>query len=34
MPDNPTQLVQNLWNYCSILWDDGLFYGDYVEQLT
>src|SRR5436190_6013239 len=27
-------LVQKLWNYCSILRDDGLSYGDYVEQLT
>jgi type I restriction enzyme M protein len=31
---NPSQLVQKLWNYCSILRDDGLSYGDYVEQLT
>ncbi len=31
---NPRQLVQKLWNYCSILRDDGLSYGDYVEQLT
>jgi type I restriction enzyme M protein len=31
---NPQQLVQKLWNYCSILRDDGLSYGDYVEQLT
>ncbi len=30
----PTALVQKLWNYCSILRDDGLSYGDYVEQLT
>jgi type I restriction enzyme M protein len=28
------QLVQKLWNYCSILRDDGLSYGNYVEQLT
>jgi type I restriction enzyme M protein len=28
------QLVQKLRNYCSILRDDGLSYGDYVEQLT
>src|SRR5436190_8173920 len=28
------QIVQNLWNYCNILRDDGLSYGDYVEQLT
>jgi len=30
----PTALVQKLWNYCHILRDDGLSYGDYVEQLT
>jgi type I restriction enzyme M protein len=30
----PAQLVQKLWNYCNILRDDGLSYGDYVEQLT
>jgi type I restriction enzyme M protein len=28
------QLVSKLWNYCNILRDDGLSYGDYVEQLT
>ncbi len=27
-------IVQKLWNYCNILRDDGLSYGDYVEQLT
>jgi type I restriction enzyme M protein len=27
-------IVQRLWNYCNILRDDGLSYGDYVEQLT
>jgi type I restriction enzyme M protein len=31
---NPTALVQKLWNCCNILRDDGLSYGDYVEQLT
>jgi type I restriction enzyme M protein len=31
---NPTTLVQKFWNYCNILRDDGLSYGDYVEQLT
>ena len=31
---NANALVQKLWNYCSILRDDGLSYGDYVEQLT
>src|SRR5579859_5328793 len=29
-----TQIVAKLWNYCNILRDDGLSYGDYVEQLT
>ena len=28
------QIVQKLRNYCNILRDDGLSYGDYVEQLT
>ena len=28
------QIVNKLWNYCNILRDDGLSYGDYVEQLT
>ena len=27
-------LVQRLWGYCHVLRDDGLSYGDYVEQLT
>ena len=34
MADQSNQLVQKLWNYCNILRDDGLSYGDYVEQLT
>ncbi len=28
------RIVAKLWNYCSVLRDDGLSYGDYVEQLT
>ena len=27
-------LVQKLWDYCDVLRDDGLSYGDYIEQLT
>lgn len=27
-------IVQRLWNYCNTLRDDGMSYGDYVEQLT
>jgi hypothetical protein len=23
-----------LWNYCNVFRDDGISYGDYVEQLT
>jgi type I restriction enzyme M protein len=34
MANHSQQIVQRLWNYCNILRDDGLSYGDYVEQLT
>ena len=27
-------LVQKLWNYCNVLRDDGMSYGDCVEQFT
>ena len=27
-------IVQRLWNYCNLLRDDGMSYGDHVEQLT
>jgi type I restriction enzyme M protein len=27
-------IVQKLWNYCNVLRDDGLSYGDYIEQLS
>ncbi len=27
-------IVQKVWNYCNVLRDDGVSYGDYVEQLT
>jgi hypothetical protein len=29
MADSSHQLVQKLWNYCNILREDGLSYGDY-----
>jgi type I restriction enzyme M protein len=29
-----TNVVQKLWSYCDVLRDDGVSYGDYVEQLT
>ncbi len=31
---NTSAIVQKLWNYCNVLRDDGMSYGDYVEQLT
>ena len=34
MTNHSQQIIQKLWNYCNILRDDGLSYGDYVEQLT
>ncbi len=27
-------IVQRVWNYCNVLRDEGISYGDYVEQLT
>ena len=29
-----SNIVQKLWNYCNVLRDGGMSYGDYVEQLT
>ena len=34
MPTDSSTIVQRLWNYCHVLRDDGVSYGDYVEQLT
>ena len=34
MATETTTIVQRLWNYCHVLRDDGVSYGDYVEQLT
>jgi len=39
---SPADIVQKLWNYCNVLRDDGMSYGDYPsaslragsEQLT
>ncbi len=31
---NTATIVQKLWNYCNVLRDDGMSYGDYVERLT
>lgn len=34
MTNESATIVQRLWNYCHVLRDDGVSYGDYVEQLT
>jgi type I restriction enzyme M protein len=34
MSNESSTIVQRLWNYCNVLRDDGMSYGDYVEQLT
>ncbi|MBL7119340.1 MAG: SAM-dependent DNA methyltransferase [Dehalococcoidia bacterium] len=34
MANESAAIVQKLWNYCNVLRDDGVSYGDYVEQLT
>ncbi len=34
MSSKAAPIVQRVWNYCNVLRDDGVSYGDYVEQLT
>ena len=34
MNNTPSSIGQRLWSYCNVLRDDGVSYGDYVEQLT
>ena len=34
MTTSSTSIGQKLWNYCNVLRDAGLSYGDYLEQLT
>lgn len=34
MATESSAIVQKVWNYCHVLRDDGVSYGDYVEQLT
>ena len=34
MATNPSAIVNKIWNYCNVLRDDGVSYGDYLEQLT
>jgi type I restriction enzyme M protein len=34
MANESASIVQRVWNYCNVLRDDGVSYGDYLEQLT
>lgn len=34
MSTESSTIVQSLWNYCNVLRDDCVSYGDYVEQLA
>jgi type I restriction enzyme M protein len=34
MSTQSSTIVDRVWNYCHVLRDDGVSYGDYVEQLT
>jgi len=34
MTNGSSTIVQRVWNYCNVLRDDGMSYGDYLEQLT
>jgi len=31
---NTTPIVNKVWNFCNVLHDDGVSYGDYLEQLA
>lgn len=31
---NTASIVQKVWSFCNVLRDDGVGYGDYLEQLT
>ena len=34
MSNEAPVIVQKLWGFCNVLRDDGVSYGDYVQQLT
>ena len=34
MSNDSATILPRLWNYCNVPRDDGVSYGDYVEQLT
>ncbi|MBX7139762.1 MAG: type I restriction-modification system subunit M N-terminal domain-containing protein [Chitinophagales bacterium] len=34
MSDNSSSIISKVWSFCNTLRDDGVGYGDYLEQLT
>ena len=34
MPEQTSSIISKVWGMCNPLRDDGLSYGDYLEQLT
>jgi len=34
MTENTSSIISKVWNFCTVLKDDGVSYGDYLEQLT
>jgi type I restriction enzyme M protein len=34
MSENTSSIISKIWNFCTVLKDDGVSYGDYLEQLT
>ncbi|OOP56821.1 MAG: DNA methyltransferase [Candidatus Brocadia carolinensis] len=34
MSDNTSSIISKIWSFCNTLRDDGVGYGDYLEQLT
>jgi type I restriction enzyme M protein len=34
MNDSASSIISKVWSFCNTLRDDGVGYGDYLEQLT
>jgi len=34
MNNNTNSIISKVWSFCNTLRDDGVGYGDYLEQLT
>ncbi|MBA7682302.1 Type I restriction enzyme EcoKI M protein [subsurface metagenome] len=32
--NNSSSIISKVWSFCNVLKDDGVSYGDYLEQLT